>query len=207
MNRPVVHERHAGAALGFVQVRRRHDHRHTVAGEPRERVPELAPRDRVDARRRLVEQQDAGARDERAGQGELLLHPAAQPPREPLLELVHAKEAEVVPPALLDLGARQAAQFADVAKVLGDAQVRVEAERLRQVADEAAGVARRLAVHLRRSRRRLHHAAEDLEYRRLPGAVRADDPEDLACGDFEVYPFDCLEVAVRLAEGANAHGR
>ena len=47
--------------------------------------------------------------------------------------------------AVDDLVWRNAAQIADVADVLGDAEIRIEAERLREVAGLEAGLARRAA--------------------------------------------------------------
>jgi len=75
---PLVHEGHPVAPLGLVEIRRGHQHRHPLAGEPDQRVPELAPRDGVDAGGGLVEQQHLRLRHQRAGQRELLLHAAAQ---------------------------------------------------------------------------------------------------------------------------------
>ena len=66
------------AALGFVQVRRRHHDRQPCGQELRQQLPELAPRHRIDAGRRFVEQQQLRLVDQRAGERELLLHAAGQ---------------------------------------------------------------------------------------------------------------------------------
>ena len=130
MQASVVHEGHAMAPLRLVEIRRCQENRHALARELRERVPELAARDRIDARRRLVEQENAGLGHERAGECQLLLHAAAEPSREPLGEAFHPEHREIAIPALLDLVHRHAPQLPDVAKVLRHAQVRVEAEHL-----------------------------------------------------------------------------
>src|SRR5207244_13504514 len=61
------------AALGLVQVVRADEERDLLAGEGEEQVPELASRDRVDAGRRLIQEEDPGAMHQRRGQGEALL--------------------------------------------------------------------------------------------------------------------------------------
>jgi hypothetical protein len=73
-----VEQRHPRAALGLVQIRRRHHDRQPRRQELRQQLPEFTPRHRVDTGGRLVEQQDLGAVNQRARQRELLLHPARQ---------------------------------------------------------------------------------------------------------------------------------
>ncbi len=75
---PLVQQRDARAPLRLVEVRRRHHDGEPVAEELRQQLPELAPRDRIDAGRRLVEQQHLRLVDERAGERQLLLHAARQ---------------------------------------------------------------------------------------------------------------------------------
>ena len=114
---PRVHQRDAMAAFGFVEIRRGHQNRQAVGGQVRERVPEFAARHRIDAGRRLVEQQHARLGHERAGQRQLLLHAAAQPSGQPVGEAVHVEHLQVAMPAAIDLVARHAPQVADVADV------------------------------------------------------------------------------------------
>ena len=52
----------AVAALGLVHVVGRDEHGHAALGQPVDLVPELAPRLGVDARRRLVEEEELAAR-------------------------------------------------------------------------------------------------------------------------------------------------
>ena len=75
----LVQERDARAALGLVQIGRRHQDREAATEELGEQLPELAPRHGIDAGRRLVEQEDPRLVHERAGERELLLHAARQP--------------------------------------------------------------------------------------------------------------------------------
>ena len=79
LNFAQMHERHAVAALGFVQVRRGDQDRQSVRRQVREHIPEFAARDRIDAGGGLVEQQHARLGHQRAHQRQLLFHAAAQP--------------------------------------------------------------------------------------------------------------------------------
>ena len=51
-----VHQRDAMAAFGFVEIRCGDDNCQPLCCEVRQRVPKLAPRDRIDSSRRLIEQ-------------------------------------------------------------------------------------------------------------------------------------------------------
>jgi len=109
-------------------------------------------------------------------------------------------------PALLDLPHGHAAQLADVAEVFRHAQVLVQAERLREVADVRARLSRRLTEQLGGARRRFHHATEDLERRGLPRAVRPDEPEDFARPHVELDAANRLDVAVPLGQRPDPDG-
>ena len=74
----LVQQRNPRAALRLVQVRRGHHDRQAARQELGEQLPELTTRHRIDAGRRLVEQQDVGPMDERAGERQFLLHAARQ---------------------------------------------------------------------------------------------------------------------------------
>ena len=84
---PLVQHDDAAAALGLVEIGRAEQHGqallvHQVADD----LPQLAPRQRIDADRRLVEQQQLGRAHQRAGEAELLLHAAGQPAGQPAAE-------------------------------------------------------------------------------------------------------------------------
>src|SRR5262249_46637886 len=93
-----------------------------------------------------------------------------------------------------------AAQVADVPQVLGDGEVRVEAERLREIPGLGSRRPRRLPEDLGESAGRPHDAGQDLEDRALPRAVGADEAEDLALLDLEADAADRLQRAVALPE-------
>ena len=113
----LMHQRHAVAALGFVEIGGGENDRQAIGGKVRERIPEFAARHGIDAGGGLVEQQHARLRHQRAGQRELLFHAAAEPAGEPMFEAVHIEHAQIAAAALGDLVRRHAAQIADVADV------------------------------------------------------------------------------------------
>src|SRR6185312_979290 len=75
-----------------------------------------------------------------------------------------------------------------------------------QVTNEGPSFTGGNVIHLDRSARLLHHAAENLKDRSLAGAVRAYQSEDFSRSDIEVDAFHRFEVAVALAQVANADG-
>ena len=104
----LVHDDEAIAQLlRLVHVVGRQDERHAALLEPVQAVPQQVPRLRVQAGRRLVEEQDRRLVDERAGDRESALHAARQ-----RLDLVAGAfgelgELEQLVGALADLGPRQ----------------------------------------------------------------------------------------------------
>src|SRR5581483_3777300 len=94
--------------------------------EPREELPELPPRERVHARRRLVEDEEVRVVEERAAEPELLLHAARELRRGAVAERreAGAREEELAP--LGARGARASEQAPEEVEVLGDRERRVE---------------------------------------------------------------------------------
>ncbi len=199
----LMHERHAVAALGFVEIGGGENNGQAIGGKVRERIPEFAARHGIDARGGLVEQQHARLRNQRAGQRQLLLHAAAQPAGQPMFEAVHVEHAQIAASAPGDLIRRHAAQIADVADVFGDGEIRIEAERLRQIAGVRARFAGRHAENFRRAGGGFHHSGEDLERGGLACAVRADQSEDFAVADFEIDAPNGFQRTVAFPEIAD----
>ena len=101
--------------------------------ELREQFPELAPRHGIDARRRLVEQQDLRLVHEGARQRQFLLHPARQAigaARAETRQLRHVEQAVARGPIMAN-----AVDLGEECDVLVDAQIAVQGEALRQVAN------------------------------------------------------------------------
>ncbi len=76
----VIHRHEPVEALGLLHIGGGDNDAHArAAGADRvDQVPELAARERIDARRRLVEDEQIGIMDQRTAERELLLHAAGQ---------------------------------------------------------------------------------------------------------------------------------
>ena len=57
-----------------------------IVNQLQDDLPQLPARQRIDADGRLVQQQQLGRTDQRAGQSQLLLHAAGQPAGQPIRE-------------------------------------------------------------------------------------------------------------------------
>ena len=175
------------AALGLVHVQRREQDRHAATHDERvDDRPEVAPRDRVDARRRLVQQQYVGQVDQRADQRELLAHPARELAGRAIEKRSEAGHVEQARPVVLVLRARYPAEVAEELDILGHGErvVQVEPEALRHVADDGLdclGLSDDVhAGYPSCSGVGLQHAGEDLQHARLAGTVGPDEPDHLA---------------------------
>ena len=128
----------ARTTFRLVEVRRRHQDGDALGEELRQQFPELAARDGVDAGRRLVEHDHLGFVDERAGERELLLHAAGELVRETRAErgqLRYLQEAITSRFVVSD-----AVDFGEEGNVLVNAQVAVQREALREVANHSGDV-------------------------------------------------------------------
>ena len=132
----LMQQEHVGAALRLVEVGRAPNDGDAALGEFLHHAPQLAPRNRIDAHARLVEQQHKRRMNEGAGKPELLLHAAGKPAGETALkpfEIGEGKEAGKACPAL---GADDAAQIGIKLEIFAHGKVLVEAEALRHVGGE-----------------------------------------------------------------------
>jgi hypothetical protein len=164
-----MHEAHAMAALRLVHVRRRQHDGHAAADDQRvDDRPEVPPRDRIHAGRRLVQQEHVGQVDQRADQGQLLPHAARERAGRPVEERSQPGHAEQAITVVLILHAGDAAEVAEELDVLGHRErvVEVQSEALRHVADpilDPFGVAEDVdAGHGGRSGVGPQHAGQDL---------------------------------------------
>src|SRR5215831_2345481 len=87
-------------SFGLVQIGRAQQNGEPfILDEMENDVPELAPRQRIDADRRLVEKYELGRAHEGAGKAELLLHAAGQPASQALgegYERSHFQQARIL---------------------------------------------------------------------------------------------------------------
>jgi hypothetical protein len=76
-----IDDAQAVAILGLLHEMRRHQHRDAALGQAADTRPEFASHERIDARRRLVEEQDLRFVQQRASQRQPLLEAERQRPR------------------------------------------------------------------------------------------------------------------------------
>ena len=115
-------------SLSFIHVSRGNEHAHAGPLFPDvvDQVPELLTRQRVDAGRRLVEDEQVGVVNQRAAEANLLFHSAGELARGPVGERTQAGGVEQVPDARLSLGVGHAKQSREEVDVLENAQLEVQ---------------------------------------------------------------------------------
>ena len=172
-----VEQHDRGAAFGFVQIRRAPNDADALIDQLVDHLPQLAPRDRIDAHAGLVEQQQPRRVDQRAGQPELLLHAAGKLARQPVGEGGQAGKGEQTFEDPLSFQPDHAPQIGVQVEVFLDGQIFVQPEPLRHVADRlpdaphAGGIE---AADRHAPRVREHQRRQQPQQRRLAGAVRTD---------------------------------
>ena len=178
----------AVAALGLVHVVGGDEHGQPVLGEAVDLVPELAPRLRIDAGGRLVEEQQPRLVHDAGGEREPLLPAAGERAGELVLAARQAEAVERLVDGLAEV--RQRIEPRDELEVLADRQILVEGEALRHVADLALdrlGLALDVVAEAGPlAGGRPEQAADQADRRRLAGAVRPEEADDLARRDLEV---------------------
>ncbi len=176
-----------------------------------DQVPEQPARLRLDARGRLVEEQHRRAVQDGAAEREPLLPAAGQRAHQRVLAPLqpgHARRRTGVRSSMSR--ARHPVEAAEEAQILAHGEVAVEREFLRHVADMRAhrlGLAADVeAGHRGASGARPQQPAQHADGGRFAGAVRADEPHDLALGDAEIEPVDGGEGAEFLGQALGQHG-
>ena len=207
----VHHDEAVAELLGLVHVVGRQHERDALLLEPVQAVPQDVAGLRVETGGRLVEEQQLGVVDQRAGDRHPPLHPARQRvdlARGPFREL---HEVEQLGRAALALGPREVEVAAVDDQVLGDGQLVVELVGLRHDAEagpDLAAVRGGLeAEHPQRPGGRRRRAADHPHRRGLAGPVRPEEPERLAAVDLDVDAVDRREVAEPLDELARLDQR
>ena len=150
---------------------------------------------------------------ERARQRELLFHAARQPISEARPEPRELRHLEEPVPARRIVA--NAVNFREERNVLVDAQITIEAEPLRQVADrtgEAAVIPHGVEIqYAKRSRVSRQEATDKPDRRRLAGAVWPDQPKHLPAVYVQRERVDRPRVAVALCDALEhnraCHGR
>ena len=166
---------------------------------------------RVEARGRLVEDQQRRIVDERVGEAQPLAHAAREGLDVGVALVGEADDLEQLADHRGPAGRGDAVAAREEVEVLPDAEVVVHAVEVGHVADAAADLDRvradRDAGHERLARGRGEERGQDLHRRRLARAVRPDQPEDLAAADDEVDAGHGEVVVVALHEAAGLDHR
>ena len=187
---------------------RRDQHRHALARQLANHRQHLGDELRVERARHLVEEHEARLHGERAHDGDALLLTAREPVGV-LTALVGKPEPaqELVRPRVRVRPGEPARLARPERDVVEHGHVREEVERLEDDPDTAPHV-----VHVDAGCRDLLAANQDspgvdrleqvdaAQERRLAGAGRADQADDLVLGEREVDPAEDLELAERLVD-------
>ena len=189
-----------GELVGLVEVLGREQHGGAVGDELADEAPDVVARLRVEARRGLVEDQQARAADEARAEVEPAAHATGVAAHDAVAGVAEPKALERVGRAAAGIGAAQAVEPADHLQVLAAGEGAVDRGELAGQTDQRAyarGVAQHVAAEHPggagvRPKQRRKHAHE----RGLARAVRAQEALDGARPDREV---DAVERA-RLAE-------
>src|SRR3954452_4831068 len=200
---PLLDDRDAVAErLGLVEVVRREQDGLAEVLQRAHDVPRRAASGGVEAGRRLVEEDQLGVADEGEREVEAAELAAAERPRVRIGLLAEARELDH-----LVYVARGGVEASPMRDRLAHRDVPVHARALEHDAHPLAQLVGALlgvvAEHGHDAARPRPVALEDLGRRRLPRAVRAEQPEDLARRDLEVDPADGVMVAVALVQVAD----
>ncbi|MEA3219506.1 MAG: hypothetical protein OZX49_00596 [Immundisolibacter sp.] len=213
----IVHGRQPVEARCLFHVGSGHQHAQVgaVAADAGDQVPELAPRQRIDAGGGLVQDQQVRVVDQRAAQAELLLHAAGQLAGRPVQkwEQPGGARERLDPPC--PLAAVVAEQAGEELEVLGDRQRRVEvlAQALRHVgnarqdAPARAGIGQVHAEHLDPAVLDGARAGGQRQQARLADPVRADQAGHATARQVERHIDQRLDLAVAQANAAEAGHR
>src|SRR3954452_17417511 len=192
--------------LGLVEVVRGQHDRLAEVLERADDLPRRAPRRRVEAGGRLVEEDQLGVADEREREVQPAQLAAAQRPRVRVGLLGQAGERQ----DLVDV-ARPRIEAGPVRDRLAHGDVAAHAGALQHDAHPPAQLLRALLGVLAEdgddAARPRPVALEDLDRRRLARAVGAEQAEDLAERDLEVDAAHGVMVAVALVQVADEDGR
>ncbi len=186
-----------------------HDRLADLVLEAQELVLEALAVDRVDRAERLVHQHQRRVGGQRAGDADALALAARQLGRvaaRDAVDLLETDEPEQLVDARRDPGPLPAQQPGDGRDVVGDRQVREQADLLDDVADLAPQVGRvaiehRAAVEQDVAAGRVDHAVDQPHRRRLAAARRPDEHADLAGRDGQRQVLDRGRRGARVALG------
>ena len=195
------------AALGFVEIGGADDHAHAlVLQEALDDFPQFAARERIDTHRGFIEEEEIGGAHQRAGQPELLFHPAAELPCQASGEagqVGHVQQPRIALPAFCS---RHAMEIGIEIEVFLHRQVFIEAKALGHVTDAALQGCRLGArvepQHGELARVGQHQARHESQQRGLASAIRADHGGEGPFGHLQGDVVQGMHHGNALAGGA-----
>ena len=209
---PVVDDRDAVAVLGLVHVMRGEEDRDVLTGlELVDVLPDGGARLRVQPHRGLVKEQHPGRVQQAARDLQAALHATGVRHHQAVSPVPQADHLHDLPHPWRHRRRGHSVQVGVETQVLRAGEVVVERRVLEHQADVAADrvplrghiVARDPGGPARGAGQR----AEDLDGRRLPRAVRAEEAERLPGGHLEVDAADGLDLAVVLGQAGDRDRR
>ena len=182
-------------------------HGRAPRGKAADDLAHVVPADRVERRRRLVEEDEVGLAQQRGAEAETLLHALGEGAHAVAGAFAEAHRLQYRADLILPARARQRRELAVEGEDLGRGEPGLVAEQLRQVADPAprAQVAKAPAQQPPLSRCRLEQAEQQLHRGRLAGPVGAEKAEHLAARDRHGQPGQRDRAAKRLGELDRLH--
>ncbi len=191
--------------LGLLHVVGSEEHRHPGRlPQILDALPHAVAGDGVEPDGRLVEHEQLGTVDERLGQLEPADHAAGVGAGEPVGRLGQPHHLKRFGDALAPDRPGDVEEAREPADVLAAGQRRLDRQLLRDVPDPPANRHLRPtdieAEHLDPARLHRQERVGDPDRRRLPGAVRAEQAEDLALFDAEVDPVERGVLAIPVDE-------
>ena len=204
-------------ALGFLHIGCRDNDAHpgAVCADAVDQLPELPARQRIDARGRLVEDEEIRIVDQGTAEAQLLLHAARQLAGRPVGEGCKARCMQQAGDPIFPFTTSLAEEPAEKVDILEDRKrgVEVLAQALRHIGDTRAGF---LAMRGKR-----HVAAQDLDPTRLNGAgarnerkqarladaVRSDQTDHQTRRDVQRDVPQSLRLAIGKADAVEAYDR
>ncbi len=180
-----------------------------------DQLPELAPRQRIDARGRLVEDQQVGVVDQRAAQAELLFHAARELAGRPIGEGAQPRARQKLGDSGLALGPALPEELAEELDILEHRQRRIEvlAKPLRHIGDARAGCPpmRRIRhvapEHRDRARLERARAGHQGQEAGLADTIGADQPDHAARREVEGDALERPGLAIAQADTGEADDR
>ena len=189
-----IHQQHVAALFCFVEVGGAPEDQHPVTRQLVHHLPQLAAGNRVHAHAGFIQQEHLRFAHQRAGQPQLLLHPAGKFARQPVGERAEGSKRQQTLEGFLPGFAGNAAQIGIQVQVFHYRQIFVQTKLLRHIAEYA--VERRVvfdrieAKHAGTAFIRLQQSRQHPHQRGFARAVRPHQPGHIAFLDRTVQRRD-----------------